>query len=113
MLPPTNPIPQGGTRNHMQSAIMSLVNSLATLIEPLSPFAKAVVPAAVALIGAVVSSTVSGSVDATTLTIAGSGLVLAIVAYLVPNKGKAVPPVHVTLNKVVAAPVAPVAKPKA
>lgn len=70
----------------MQNAITQLLDNLAGLLGPLSPFTKAIVPAALALATAIVTSLFAGSIDATSLTIAGSGLVLALVTYLLPNK---------------------------
>lgn len=77
--------------NNEQSAILSFLNQLAGLLGPLSPFAKAIVPAALALAVAVVNSVFAGQVDAVSLTIAGSGVVLAAVTFLIPNVAKAAP----------------------
>lgn len=71
-----------------QSVITQLLTQLASILGPLSPFAKAIVPAALALVVAVVNCLFSGSIDSLSLTIAGSGLVLALVTYLVPNIDK-------------------------
>lgn len=70
----------------MQNAITQLLDQLAGLLGPLSPFTKAIVPAALALVVAIVNSAFQGSIDGVSLTIAGSGLVLALVTYLLPNK---------------------------
>lgn len=74
-----------------QGAITGLLSGLAGLLGPLSPFAKAVVPAGLAVAVAAVNSAFAGKVDTLSLTIAGSGLVLAVVTYLVPNKAKPAP----------------------
>jgi hypothetical protein len=74
-----------------QSVITHLLTSLASILGPLSPFAKAVVPAVLAVVVAGVNSAFAGKVDTVSLTIAGSGLVLALVAYLVPNVVKPAP----------------------
>ncbi len=79
------------TMQNEQSVITQLLTALASLLGPLSPFAKAIVPAGLALVVAVVNSLFAGSVNTLSLTIAGSGLVLALVAYLVPNLAKPVP----------------------
>lgn len=75
----------------MQNALDNLLSQLAGLLGPLSPFAKAVVPAALALAVAVVASLFAGKVDSTALVIAGSGLVLALVTFLIPNQPKVAP----------------------
>lgn len=74
-----------------QSIITGLLTKLAGILGPLSPFAKAVVPAVLAVVVAAVNSAFAGKVDTVSLTIAGSGLVLALVAYLVPNVAKPAP----------------------
>lgn len=74
-----------------QSVITQLLTSLAGLLGPLSPFAKAIVPAVLAVVVAAVNSAFAGKVDTLSLTIAGSGLVLALVAYLIPNVAKPTP----------------------
>lgn len=71
--------------NTEQSALTQFLTQLASLLGPLSPFTKAVVPATLALAVAVVNSLFAGQIDSTSLTIAGSGLALALVAFLVPN----------------------------
>lgn len=83
------------------STIDSLLGQLADLLGPLSPFTKAVVPGALALAVAVVNSIING-IDQTSLLIAGTGLVAALVAYFVPNRPKKLP--------VVPPPVVPVKK---
>ena len=70
----------------MQSAITGLLDNLASLLGPLSPFTKAIVPAVLALATAAVKSIANGHIDKVSLTIAASGLVLALVTYLLPNK---------------------------
>lgn len=77
----------------MQPAVNSFLDQLAALLGPLSPFTKAIVPAALALAVAIVNSLFAGAVDAVSITIAASGLVLALVTYLVPNKPAPVKPV--------------------
>ena len=77
----------------MQSAITNLFGQLANVLAPLSPFTKAIVPAALSLATAAVKCGFDGKLDATSLTIAGCGLVLALVVYFVPNKPKATPAV--------------------
>lgn len=77
----------------MKTTLTSLLTRLAGLLGPLSPFTKAVVPAGLSVAVAVVDSLFAGKIDASALTIAGTGLVLAVVAYLVPNlKAKPVAP---------------------
>jgi hypothetical protein len=75
----------------MQTAITNLLDQLAGLLGPLSPFAKAIVPAVLAVAVAIINSAFAGKIDGTSLTIAASGLVLALVTYLVPNKARPVP----------------------
>ena len=76
-----------------QSAITQALTQLATLLGPLSPFTKAIVPAGLALAVAVVNSLFAGAIDTVSITVAASGLVLAGVAFLVPNVAKAAKPV--------------------
>ena len=85
-----------------QSLIDGLLSQLASLLGPLSPFTKAVVPAALALAYAIVNIIVTGTFDASALTAAVGGVLAAVVVYRLPNKPKAVP---------APAPVAPVAPP--
>ena len=70
----------------MQNALDQALDQLASLLGPLSPFTKAIVPAALALATTIVKCVFDGKVDATSLTIGGCGLVLALVVYLIPNK---------------------------
>lgn len=78
--------PAAGTSSQPeQQAIVGFLGQLAGLLGPLSPFAKAVVPAALSLVVAAVNSAFSGTVDTVSLTIAASGLVLALVTFLIPN----------------------------
>jgi hypothetical protein len=74
-----------------QSVITGLLTKLASILGPLSPFAKAVVPAVLAVAIAAINSAFAGKIDTVSLTIAGSGLVLALVAYLIPNVTKSAP----------------------
>jgi hypothetical protein len=74
--------------NNEQNALTQFLTQLATLLGPLSPFTKAVVPAALALVVAVVNSIFAGSIDTVSITIAASGVVLALVTFLVPNVAK-------------------------
>lgn len=85
----------------MQNVITSLLDQLAARLGPLSPFTKAIVPAALALVVAVVNALFNG-IDAVSLAVAGSGLVLALVVYLLPNRPAPVKPTP--------APVAPAKK---
>ncbi|MGH2870434.1 MAG: hypothetical protein ACRDNK_23055 [Solirubrobacteraceae bacterium] len=78
-------------RSPMSDAINTALAKLAALLGPLSPFTKAVVPAALALATAIVKSFADGRIDATSVTIAASGVALAIVAYLLPNLPKPTP----------------------
>ena len=66
----------------------NIIDSVAGLLGPLAPFAKAVVPAAIALGYAIVRSVADQSVDAVAISTGVSGLVLAVVTFLVPNKAK-------------------------
>lgn len=75
----------------MSNAINNALNQLAGLLGPLSPFTKAVVPAALALATAIVKCVVNGQIDATSITIAATGVALAVVAYLLPNRPKPAP----------------------
>lgn len=76
----------------MQNALTSLLDKLVgKLPAALQPFAKAVIPGGVALGGAVVDALISGQVNTSSITIAASGLVLAIVTFLVPNKPQPAP----------------------
>lgn len=85
----------------MNKVVNQQLAAFASLLGPLSPFTKAVVPAALSLAVAIANSLFAGSIDATSVTVAASGLGLAAVAYLLPNveHKKATP----------AAPAAPVA----
>ena len=74
----------------MSPAITAILTALAAVVEPLSGFTKAVVPAALGLATAVVNTLVSGSFDAVTITSLAGGLLVAVVVYFVPNKPKAV-----------------------
>jgi hypothetical protein len=78
--------------NTEQSIIANLLSQLAGLLGPLSPFTKAVVPAALAVVIAAVNSAFAGSIDTVSLTIAGTGLAAALLTFLVPNKPKVVKP---------------------
>ncbi len=75
----------------MKNAITSLLDQLAGKLGSLAPFAKAVIPGGVALGGTIVDALISGSVNTSSISIAASGLVLAIVTFLVPNKPKPAP----------------------
>jgi hypothetical protein len=85
----------------MPTIINNLLDQLAGLLGPLSPFAKAVVPAILAVAVAAVNSAFAGKIDATSLAIAGSGLVLALITFLIPNRPNVTP---------IPVPVVPVAK---
>lgn len=74
------------------SVIDGALGKIADALGPLSPFTKAIVPAALAVVVAVVNAIVSGSVDSTSITIGVSGLVTALVVYLVPNKPRVTAP---------------------
>ena len=74
-----------------QTIIDSLLSSLADVLGPLSPFTKAVVPAGLALAYAIVNVIVTGTVDASALTAAVGGVVLAVLVFLLPNKTQATP----------------------
>lgn len=98
--------------------INGLLDALASRLGPLSPFTKAVVPAALSLAAAGVTAIValiSNSPIATPpLYIAGAGLVLALITFLVPNKPvvkPVVPPPPVPAPPP-PAPAKPSAKPK-
>jgi len=58
----------------------------------LGPFMKAIAPALLTLIGAGTNALISGKIDQQTLVIAITGLVAAIVTYLVPNAAQPTPP---------------------
>ena len=64
----------------------SLVDVLKNLVKKLSPIAKAVVPTLVALVGAVADAVASGDVNTSSISVAVTGVIAAIVTYLVPNK---------------------------
>lgn len=70
----------------MQSAIQALIQQIGQALSGLSPFAKAVVPAATALVSAVVDMALAGAFNTTSLVILGVGVVSALVTYLVPNR---------------------------
>lgn len=70
----------------MPNAITTLLDELAALLGPLSPFTKAVVPAGLAVAVAVVNSLFAGAINTVSITIAASGLILALVAFVLPNK---------------------------
>lgn len=72
----------------MKQAIINLLDSIAGLLGPLSPFAKAIVPAVLAVLVVVVNAIFTGGVNTTDLDTAIAGLVAAIVTFLVPNKAK-------------------------
>lgn len=69
----------------MQNLINPLLTQLASILGPLSPFTKAVVPAALALAYAVVNVIVTGTIDASSLTAAVGGLIVAVLVYELPN----------------------------
>jgi hypothetical protein len=77
--------------NNEQSALTQFLTQLASLLGPLSPFTKAIVPAALALIVAIVNSLFAGTIDTVSITIAASGVVLALVTFLLPNVQKKAP----------------------
>ena len=58
----------------------------------LGPFMKAIAPALLALIGAGTNALIAGKIDKQTLVIAITGLVAAVITYLVPNTPKPVAP---------------------
>lgn len=51
----------------------------------LQPFAKAIAPAVLSLVGALVNSLADGKFDSSSIKVLVGGLVLSAVAYLVPN----------------------------
>ena len=67
---------------------MKNVAPLAALFDRVSPALKAVVVAGLSLAATVVLSLMSGQVDQRSLTVAVTGLISAVVAYLVPNREK-------------------------
>jgi len=75
-----------------EGVLTQLLTALASILGPLSPFAKAIVPATLAVVVAAVNSVFAGKIDTLSLTIAGSGLVLALVTYLIPNVAKPIVP---------------------
>lgn len=76
----------------MTSAINAALVKLAALLGPLSPFTKAVVPAGLALATAIVKSIADGKIDTVSVTIAATGVVLAVLSFLLPNVHKAAAP---------------------
>lgn len=76
----------------MQNTIDNLLTQLATLLGPLSPFTKAVVPAALSFATAAVAAILSlingGPINSTMLVTAGAGLVLSLVVFFLPNLEK-------------------------
>lgn len=58
----------------------------------LGPFAKALVPAIVALLGVVVNTILAGSFDKVSVVTAVMGVVMAALTYFVPNLKPAVVP---------------------
>jgi hypothetical protein len=73
----------------MQSALDSLVATIAGVISGLSPAAKAIVAAVVPLITALVNMALAGSFDTTSIVVLATGALGAVLVYLVPNRAKA------------------------
>lgn len=69
----------------IQSTINGTLTQLARLLGPLSPFAKAIVPAVLSLAELAVNAIFAHSIDGAELGAALSGLVLAGGVYLIPN----------------------------
>lgn len=81
----------------MQNAIDNFLTELATLLGPLSPFTKAVIPAALSVATAAVAAIFAlvngGAINSTALVTAGAGLVLSLIVFELPNiEKKPVPP---------------------
>ncbi len=79
----------------MQNAIDNVLTELATLLGPLSPFTKAVVPAALSLATAAVAAIFAlvngGPINSTALITAGAGLLLSLIVFELPNIEKVAP----------------------
>ncbi|MHB1950233.1 MAG: hypothetical protein ACYCQK_02010 [Acidiferrobacteraceae bacterium] len=75
----------------MAQAISSLISTLAKAVSGVSPFAKAIVPSAAGLVGALVNMAFAGSFDTTSIVVLAVGVVAAVVTYLVPNRAKPAP----------------------
>lgn len=73
------------------NAIDSLITVIANLLSPLSPFAKAIVAPAAALLTAVVNMLIAGSFDTTSIVVLGVGVLAGLATFLIPNKAKAKP----------------------
>lgn len=74
--------------NPVNNAAQSLITTIAGLLGPLSPFAKAVVPATAGLVGSAVTMAFTGQFAWPNLEILGLGLVGAVVTYAIPNLEK-------------------------
>lgn len=76
----------------MQNELDSFLSQLANLLGPLSPFTKAIVPAALSVATAIVAAIFSlvngGAINSTALVTAGAGLVLSLVVFFLPNLEK-------------------------
>ena len=70
----------------MQTAVSSLLGVLADRLSTLSPFAKAIVPSAAGLVGALVNMAFAGRFNVTSIVVLGVGVASALVVYLVPNR---------------------------
>ena len=98
----------------MQTAVSSLIGVLADRLSTISPFAKAIVPSAAGLVGALVNMAFAGRFNITSIVVLGVGVASAIVVYLVPNRTAAKPapvaPVPAPAPVTPAAPAKPVGK---
>ena len=76
----------------MQPAIQALLDTLGSLVSGVSPFAKAIVPSALALVTALVNMAIAGKFDTTSLVVLACGVVASVATYLIPNLEKKAKP---------------------
>lgn len=69
----------------VNSAVQGLISTLGSALSGVSPFAKAVVPAAAGLVSAFVTMAFTGHFNWPSIEVLGVGVATAIVVYVVPN----------------------------
>lgn len=72
----------------MQSAIQSLLNTLAGLLGPLSPAAKAVTAALLPFATSLVNFAFAGNFNTVSIVTAALGAVTSLLVYFIPNLAK-------------------------
>lgn len=95
------------SQNPLNTAVQTLISTVSGLVGNLSPFAKAVVPAATGLVGSLATMAISGHFDWPSIEVLGVGVVTAVAVYVIPNLEKKSTPVAPVAP---ATPVAPTAQ---